>query len=68
MSREVIAADGKHYRLHPTRPHIVQVQDKPGDHYRTHIIFFDRNGYTPAVDRAAAELASIGRLTEEVSE
>ena len=69
MSREVIATDGRHYRLHPTKPHIVQVQDEPGANYRTHVTCKATPDAT-AEEVAAAWLAMLGRLSTnaEVSE
>ena len=60
MTREVIAADGKHYRLKPGNHAVVQVQDKPGEHFRTHYRFY---GDT-AADLAATELAQLGDLRQ----
>lgn len=63
---EIIAADGKHYRLHPSKPHIVQVQDRtPPYHWRTWFVAevcvgLDDSGIT-AADRATAMLARLSR-------
>lgn len=70
--REVIATDGRHYRLHPSKPHIVQVQDQaPPYRWRTWFtaktcMGLDEPGFT-AEDRASAMLASIGKLNEAVT-
>jgi len=61
--REVIAADGRHYRLKPGRPDIVQVQDKPGAHFRTHMICRATGEYS-AEEVAAFVLAALGRVQE----
>ena len=52
--REVIARDGKHYRLHERNPQIVQVQEGPGLRWKTH-----SRWVTP--DLARAQLAALGQ-------
>jgi len=62
--REVIAADGRHYRLKPGRPDIVQVQDKSGAHFRTHMIC-RASGEHSAEEIAAFVLAMMGHLSPQ---
>lgn len=61
MSREVIAADGRHYRISPHDSAIIQRQDGPRRKWRQHVICTDGVAGTGA-EVARGWLAVLGRV------
>ncbi len=67
MSREVIAADGRHYRISVTDPATIEVQDGPRRRWQRCITYPDGVAGTGA-EVAREWLAVLGRVHEQQSQ